>query len=187
MNKEKFGTSYFSQTVFQILFLLRFLGFFKVRSNVFSRFYNIFVGFCPQNPYFFQVFQVWPFFPGFPGAAGTLSSTPFIFGALHKFQFFFKFQFFGSVLDHHRVSLPDFLFFTQLMKRVKWRRASAPILAPAGEDQSDATATGIQTLLVDLFKVKKLVLFGPTLDNAGHSFRQIYVADWMSKHLHAVT
>ncbi len=52
--------------------LLRFLGFFRVRSKLFSRFCNIFPGFCPKTPCFSRY---GPIFPGFPGAVGTLFSV----------------------------------------------------------------------------------------------------------------
>ncbi len=58
-----------------IWMLLRFLGFFRVRSKFFSRFCNIFPGFCPKTPCFSRFSRYGPIFPGFlgfPGAVGTL-------------------------------------------------------------------------------------------------------------------
>ncbi len=57
-----------------MFFLLRLLGFFSVRSKFSSRFCNIFPGFLPQNPLFFQVFQVfqvWTCFSRFSRCGGN--------------------------------------------------------------------------------------------------------------------
>ncbi len=67
-----------------MLFLLRLLGLFRVRLQFFSRFFNIFPGFCPKTPCFSRFSRsgpVFPGFPGFPGAVGTLNVTNLLLSA----------------------------------------------------------------------------------------------------------
>ncbi len=74
-------TSCLSWIFFQILFLLSLLGFFRVKSKFFSRFCNIFPGFCQKTSCFSRS---GPVFPGFPGAVGTLKQFAFRFLQKHQ-------------------------------------------------------------------------------------------------------
>ena len=61
-------------SVFSDAFFVKAFGLFQGKVNFFSRFCNIFLGFCQKKPLFFQVFQdfqVWPYFSRFSRCGGN--------------------------------------------------------------------------------------------------------------------
>ncbi len=60
------------QYFFSDVFSVEALWLFQGEVKIFSRFCNIFPGFCPKPPLFSRFSRSGPVFPGFPGAVGTL-------------------------------------------------------------------------------------------------------------------
>ncbi len=110
ITKEKSGPSCLSQDFFQMLFLLRLLGFFWDKVNFFSLGFAIFFQVFAQTPLFFQVFQVWPYFSRFSRCGGNPACCAW------NFIFVFFFLFFRLPFQFHDNHTVTFNAASQLVK-----------------------------------------------------------------------